>query len=545
EDGKPTYGCRLCNVQLDQPEQFDCHTESQLHSKRLRWMYFMGLNKELGKFNCRVCHISVPCKDHLVGHLRTDRHMCLSKAINVHSSYDEHLLSQHFPKSKVQILLRSQLQQQPSAGTASQPEAASKGKEQKAQKGAADKRPDKAKANAGGNQQPEESEPPMGQGFIFHCELCQVIAHHEDQIQEHYKGKKHRAKMAEELEKLAKQDPTKKAAAKGEGASQAAKSSTFAKKGPNYKPPQQLGKMKGPLKSSPGATYTCFVCNVVLHSTREYSQHFTTRSHRLAASMQAAPPPARKRLRSPSPFSRQPLPPWTPPRMRSPPRDIWSSGPPPRKRSPEPFVDPPFARDLYGGPQPGPSFDGGLPPQPQSGMLEDYTERRGSGPPNDPNSVAATLETMIQLQQRLLNMTGGGGGGAGYHDDEFAAVARGLQDIDLQKSLQQLRQSQRYSVGGSSMDSPHGMPAFHDSGPGYQGDSYGGKRGYGGGPDMYSGAGDTREGSYGSSFGGGSPRINEYRKSSLGPTAPRPSDFGRPSMGHLRTGGGGLGGKRY
>ncbi|XP_075551179.1 uncharacterized protein LOC142584794 isoform X2 [Dermacentor variabilis] len=588
QDGKPVYGCNLCNVQMDQPELFDCHVESQRHIKRLRWMYFMGMNKELSKFHCRVCHISVPCKDHLVGHLRSDRHVCLSKSLNVHPKYSEHLLSQHFPKAKVKSLLQSQQQQQqqqPST-TASQPSATGKGKEQKG----ADKRPDKGKANAGSGQQGkrEQSPPPINSNFIFHCELCEVIGYNEDQIQEHYRGKKHRAKMAEELEKLSnkKQDTTKKAPAKGDGSgSQANKESPKGpakgpakgpgpnKKGPISRPQQQQFRMKqGPKFGGGGPTYTCYVCNVVLHSTRDYSQHFTTRAHRMATGLQASGPPFdRKRPRSPSPFSRPPA--WSPPRMRSPPRDLWSGGPPQRKRSPEPFLDP-MARDLFAPPSgPGGSFEPGF-RGPQAGMLEDYGERRGprgggGSEMPDPSSVAATLETMIQLQQRLLNMTGPQDSG-GYHDEEFKAVARNLQDMDLQKSLQQLRQSQRYNVGPSpppygggstptgtsrSMQSGPYMdsspPPFRESGSSYQGgmgDGFAGKRGpYGGGVDSYSPGGDDRKGSYGmgGSFGGGGPggsggpRMNEYRKSSLGPTAPRPTGFGLPPLSHMRGRGGG------
>lgn len=581
QDGRPLFGCDLCNVTMAQPELFDSHIESQRHVKRLRWLYFMSMNKELGNYHCRVCRMSVPCKDHLVGHFRSDRHQCLSKCLNVHPKYAEHALSQHYPKAKVKSLLQPQQQQSPSA-TASQPSATGKGKEQKG----ADKHPDKGKANAGGSGQQTKNEefspPPSSQGFIFHCEICQVIAYHEDQIQEHYKGKKHRAKMAEELEKLEKQKPdsTKKGTAKGDGAETTKAASkdtvkgpskgTAPKKGPVSRPPPPQFKPKGPKFGSNAPTYTCYVCNVVLHSTREYSQHFTTREHRLAAGLQASVPPlGHKRQRSPSPFSRGPA--WSPPpRMRSPPRDIWSGGPPPRKRSPEPFLDP-MARDLFSGSSgPGGAFEPGL-RGPQPGVLEDYAERRGPGGMPDPTSVAATLETMIQLQQRLLNITGpqqGSGGGmsgsGGYRDEEYG---RGLQDMDLQKSLQQLRQSQRYSVGGSPP--PYGAggaltsssrgpymdgspPPYRESGTSFQGgmgDGYAGKRDSYGGGDSYSPV-DDMKGSYGmgGSYGGGGPggggglRINEYRKSSLGPTAPRPSDFGRPPLGHMR---GSAGTKRY
>ncbi|KAH8021097.1 hypothetical protein HPB51_012381 [Rhipicephalus microplus] len=300
QDDQPMFGCSLCNVKMHKPELFDTHVGTQRHVKRLRWMYFMGMNKELGNYHCRVCQISVPCRDHLVGHLRSDRHLCLSKSLNVHPKYSEHVLLQFYPEGNVHegdlsqgpeeessivlflassayvqrccaALLRirnvatrmgalplgaqrpsrkrqtctpdlltaaklcslsrmfmaislffcstdevksllqpqpqqQQQQQQPSA-TTSQPSATGKGKGQKS----ADKRPDKGKANAGstGQQSTRDQSPPASasQGFIFHCEVCQVIAYHEDQIQEHYKGKKHRAKMAEELEKLSKQKP--------------------------------------------------------------------------------------------------------------------------------------------------------------------------------------------------------------------------------------------------------------------------------------------------------------------------------------------------
>ncbi|KAH9382316.1 hypothetical protein HPB48_013957 [Haemaphysalis longicornis] len=100
--GEAVYGCSLCNVRLKHPETFDCHVESTRHVKRLRWMYFMGLNKELrGEFQCRVCHIAMPCRDHLIGHLRSDRHICLSKALSVHPGYTHYLLSQHFDPAAV------------------------------------------------------------------------------------------------------------------------------------------------------------------------------------------------------------------------------------------------------------------------------------------------------------------------------------------------------------------------------------------------------------------------------------------------------------
>lgn len=244
----------------------------------------------------------------------------------------------------------------------------------------------------------------------------------------------------------------------------------------------------------------------------------------------------------------------------------------------------------------------------QSGLLEDYTERRGgaAAAPATASSVAATLETMIQLQQRLLTLTAAqqqqavgmglpavpgvgavppqqpaGVGGSGYRGaDDFGASSRGLPDVDLQKSLQQLRQSQRYNVGGASSytgGASVGLPHQQALG-GYLGGSAGGLRDSGGPscyqsstvgtysakkapfstspmvPGSYSSAGSSQvAGSFGStgayaasgalssagSLGGtagGLARTNEYRKSSLGPTAPIPTSFGRTSTlsGQLR-----------
>ncbi|KAH6928090.1 hypothetical protein HPB50_011684 [Hyalomma asiaticum] len=45
---KVSYGCSLCNIQIEQPEQFDCHMEGAQHMKRLRWLYFMGLSMPSG-----------------------------------------------------------------------------------------------------------------------------------------------------------------------------------------------------------------------------------------------------------------------------------------------------------------------------------------------------------------------------------------------------------------------------------------------------------------------------------------------------------------
>lgn len=249
----------------------------------------------------------------------------------------------------------------------------------------------------------------------------------------------------------------------------------------------------------------------------------------------------------------------------------------------------------------------------QAGLLEEYTERRGGGAvPPTASTVAATLETMIQLQQRLLSITAaqqqqqqvsaaslaagmpgspsvGGGVAAGttssYRGDDFAS--RGLQEMDLQKSLQQLRQSQRYNVsptvpyaGGSAVGSqqtqhvqahqvatayaPSAASGLRDAGASYQSstmDAYSNKKGlpYVGGPGSYSQTGSQLSSSgYGSSgayagsttLGGGSGsitsagvRTNEYRKSSLGPTAPIPTNYGR--LGHLGRAAGAPGIKRF
>lgn len=285
-------------------------------------------------------------------------------------------------------------------------------------------------------------------------------------------------------------------------------------------------------------------------------------------------------------------------------------------------------RELYAQQQAAASvLAGSLGGMSQSGLLEDYTERRGGGgggaAPSAAaaSSVAATLETMIQLQQRLLSLTAAqqqqqqqaagmglpagplqqqqpaaavmGGGYRGPGGDDFGASPRGaLPDVDLQKSLQQLRQSQRYNVGGATpyaggaaaavglhQPSHHhhqaggagaagylaGSGALRDSvGSSYQSstmDTYSAKKAapYGGAPVMpgsYSAAGSSQVAGYfgstttygaggalatgGGSLGsaGGLARTNEYRKSSLGPTAPIPTSFGRTtSLGQLRPAG--------
>uniref|UniRef100_L7LUY2 Putative retinitis pigmentosa gtpase regulator n=1 Tax=Rhipicephalus pulchellus TaxID=72859 RepID=L7LUY2_RHIPC len=94
------YGCSLCNIQIEEPDKFDRHMESTRHTKRLRWLYFMGLKKDIGKFHCRVCHISMSCEDHLLGHLRSERHIFCSTTLNVHPDYSEHMLLQHFSKGE-------------------------------------------------------------------------------------------------------------------------------------------------------------------------------------------------------------------------------------------------------------------------------------------------------------------------------------------------------------------------------------------------------------------------------------------------------------
>lgn len=271
-------------------------------------------------------------------------------------------------------------------------------------------------------------------------------------------------------------------------------------------------------------------------------------------------------------------------------------------------------RDLYAQQQAAASIlAGSLGGMAQSGLLEDYTERRvgasAAAAAPTASSVAATLETMIQLQQRLLSLTaaqqqqaanmglpavGGVGGGplaqqpaagvgsSGYGGtDDFGTSARGLPDVDLQKSLQQLRQSQRYNVGGATSYAGAGASVglSHQQG-GYLGSSASSLRDSGGAscyqsstvgtysakkapfvtapivPGSYSPAGSSQvTGSFGStgtygasgtlgsggSLGGsaGLARTNEYRKSSLGPTAPIPTTFGRASTlsGQMRPAG--------
>ncbi|KAH7948467.1 hypothetical protein HPB52_022957 [Rhipicephalus sanguineus] len=233
----------------------------------------------------------------------------------------------------------------------------------------------------------------------------------------------------------------------------------------------------------------------------------------------------------------------------------------------------------------------------EAGLLEDYTERRGGvGVSPSASTVAATLETMIQLQQKLLSMTaaqqqqtasagltgattsttatGGMPPSVGaYRSNEFSPSS----GMDLQKSLQQLRQSQRYNVGSTTTYSgtasvgaqhmqqhvaPFGsgstMAPLRDTGSSYQSstlDVYSSKKGppYGAAAPTGAPASSTfgaGSGAFGSSpstmssssITGGSlssalARTNEYRKSSLGPTAPIPTSYGRLPLGHLGRGG--------
>lgn len=246
-----TYGCSLCNTQLEQPELFDCHTDSMKHVKRLRWMYFMGLNKELSQFNCKVCHISLPCRDHLVGHLRSDRHACLSKALGVHPAYGEYMLRQHYPKAKVQsILAESRLLQKTLGEKGKNLSAAQKRKnaepwvdnsivelpygapykqpKQEPRKPAGLESREREQVQRPGTQE-QDAKGSQNRSFIFHCELCQVVVPREHHLQEHYKGKKHRTKLLEHerakmafAQKAATQEATIQESADREAASQEA-----------------------------------------------------------------------------------------------------------------------------------------------------------------------------------------------------------------------------------------------------------------------------------------------------------------------------------
>lgn len=201
-----------------------------------------------------------------------------------------------------------------------------------------------------------------------------------------------------------------------------------------------------------------------------------------------------------------------------------------------------------------------------------------------PAAMAATLETLMQLQKQLLSFTaataasqqqpgpGSGGprreeapyqlgGGSGSGRDSFgsrpALSQHGLDETDLRESLEQLRRSQQYTVDAPSYPGglpnlrqppPSLVPSFRDepSGGGFQKsavDTYSSNAGGGASRPfgLGSSAGQTASSLYGlsgssssssaysSSSRGGSDasRINEYRRSSLGPTAPVTTDYGR------------------
>lgn len=200
---------------------------------------------------------------------------------------------------------------------------------------------------------------------------------------------------------------------------------------------------------------------------------------------------------------------------------------------------------------------------------------RGVSDPT-PAAMAATLETLVQLQQQLLSFTAQQqqqqqGGPMGGRPEEYRASSstgsghardlgsrpalshHGLDESDLRESLEQLRRSQQYSVADAPaypsglpnlrQPPPSLVPSFRDEPSGaFQKssmDAYSGKAGGANRPfGLGSSAGQTVSSLYGSlgssggtfgtssSRGGGdASRTNEYRRSSLGPTAP--TDYGR------------------
>lgn len=209
-----------------------------------------------------------------------------------------------------------------------------------------------------------------------------------------------------------------------------------------------------------------------------------------------------------------------------------------------------------------------------------------------PAAMAATLETLMQLQQQLLSFTAAatasqqrqqqqqsatGGASAGgprredppYQQGGSGSSARdsfgsrpalsqhGLDEADLRESLEQLRRSQQYTVDAPAYPGglpnlrqppPSLVPSFRDEpSGGFQKsamDSFSSKVGGASRPfglgsstgtSLYSLSGSSSSSSssaYGTSSRGGSDalRINEYRRSSLGPTAPAPTDYGRSPL---------------
>nr|XP_037280215.1 uncharacterized protein LOC119173519 isoform X1 [Rhipicephalus microplus] len=181
---KRVYGCSLCNIEIEEPDQFDSHVESPRHTKRLRWLYFMGFDKEIGKFHCRVCHVSMPGEDHLLGHLRSERHMFLSRTLNVHLDYTKHLLLQHFSKAKTESFL--QLLQPPATG--SQP-TTDEGKDQ----AGADKQAGTSGANSTGSGQQNQASQEL-----YCCDICEtLVPTHGDELERHFKGRNHQANVEE------------------------------------------------------------------------------------------------------------------------------------------------------------------------------------------------------------------------------------------------------------------------------------------------------------------------------------------------------------
>ncbi|KAH7986771.1 hypothetical protein HPB52_024732 [Rhipicephalus sanguineus] len=158
--------------------------------------------EDIGQIHCRVCHMSLSSEDHLWGHLRSERHVFLSKTLNVHPDYTEHLLLQHLPKAKVESLLQSL--QQPATGSQQAP-TTDEGKVKLAthvsrdQRGV-DKQPDTSEANSSSGQQNEASHE------LYRCDVSEtsVPTHGNDELERHFKG--HQAKV-EELARRGKPKP--------------------------------------------------------------------------------------------------------------------------------------------------------------------------------------------------------------------------------------------------------------------------------------------------------------------------------------------------
>ncbi|XP_064489066.1 uncharacterized protein LOC135400954 isoform X2 [Ornithodoros turicata] len=202
-----TYGCNLCGVRIGHPGRFEIHSNSRKHLQYLRWVNGINLNKEQGQFYCGVCRVSLPGKDVMSSHFKSDRHGCLSKLFNVDDYYGAHVMERINITGKSTKLLQGTPQKTPGklddrsftfkedAHTerqgvrggltpTSRPDSAEQGSRQNVQGSAATK---------------------SGVG-TYRCDLCGVTVARQSFLQQHFNGKRHRTQVRLHEKRAAEQN---------------------------------------------------------------------------------------------------------------------------------------------------------------------------------------------------------------------------------------------------------------------------------------------------------------------------------------------------